>query len=415
MSYIWREGNDVELLINGEGFFPSVFAGIRAAKKQVLLETFIFFEDKVGNELQQILIEAGLRGVEVQLMVDGYGTPDMSPSFVAAMTRAGVKVHVFDPQPKVLGYRTNLFRRMHRKIVVVDGNVAFVGGINFSADHLADFGPMAKQDYSVRVTGPVVLDIHRASLDLFSEGQQGGRPGQALPAIPGLPRFTGDARIRMAIRDNDQHPTDIERQYLQAIRGANFRLVIANAYFFPGYRLMRELRNASRRGVDVTLILQGRSDMPWVRAAAKLLYNYLLRAGVTIYEYRERPLHGKVALVDQEWATVGSSNLDPLSLSLNLEANLIIRHAPFNQRLHQHLKELAADKCQQIFLETAMRGWWWRAPLTVICFHLIRRFPAVAGLLPAHTPKMQLLGAAPVTGDAPVPGAELKLNREKIS
>lgn len=415
MSYIWREGNDVELLINGEAYFPAVFASIRAAQKQVLLETFIIFEDKVGNELQQILIEVASRGVEVQVMVDGYGTADLSKPFVAAMTSVGVKLHMFDPKPKILGYRTNMFRRLHRKIVVVDGEEAFVGGINFSADHLADFGPMAKQDYAVRVTGPIVVDIHRASMDLFRQNREGGRPRRSLPAMQGLPRFTGDARMRLAIRDNDLHPTDIERQYLQAIRSANYRLVIANAYFFPGYRLMRELRNASRRGVDVTLILQGQPDMPWVRACAKLLYNYLLRDGVSIYEYRERPLHGKVALVDQEWATVGSSNLDPLSLSLNLEANLIIRHPPFNQELHQHLKKLVAEKCQQVSLETAMRGSWWRAPLTVMCFHFIRRFPAMAGQLPAHVPMMKLL--RPHLEPANDAGAEpeLQLNQEKTS
>lgn len=411
MSYIWREGNDVELLINGEAFFPSVFASIRAARKQVLLETFIFFEDKVGNELQQVLIEAANRGVEVQVMVDGYGAADLSNPFVAAMSSVGVKVHMFDPQPKLLGYRTNLFRRLHRKIVVVDGEVAFVGGLNFSAEHLGDFGPMAKQDYAVRVTGPIVLDVHRASLDLFRQNLEGGPPRRTLPAMQGLPRFTGDARLCMAIRDNGLHRTDIERQYLQAIRSANYRLVIANAYFFPGYRLIRELRNASRRGVDVTLILQGQPDKPWVRTCAKLLYNYLLRDGVTIYEYCERPLHGKVALVDQEWATVGSSNLDPLSLSLNLEANLIIRHHAFNQQLHDHLKQLVADKCEQVSLDTLVRGSWWRAPLTVASFHFIRRFPAMAGLLPAHAPKMKLL--SPHLEPADDSDTDLQLSQEK--
>jgi cardiolipin synthase len=143
--------------------------------------------------------------------------------------------------------------------------------------------------------------------------------------------------------------------------------------------------------VKVSLILQGQPDMPWARGFSRLLYNYLLRDGVTIHEYCERPLHGKVALVDGEWSTVGSSNLDPLSLALNLEANLIIRDADFNQRLHDHLVQLATEHCQCVSLERIIRGYWWRAPLIFLCFHFIRRYPAIAGWFPAHSPNLESL------------------------
>ncbi|MBD9416163.1 cardiolipin synthase ClsB [Pseudomonas sp. PDM16] len=382
MNYEWREGNQVQLLINGEEYYPRVFECIRAARHEVLIETFIIFEDKVGNELQQVLIAAAQRGVRVELTVDGYGTADLSREFVADMVAAGVKLHVFDPSPRRLGVRTNLFRRLHRKIVVIDGERAFVGGINYSADHLGDFGPMAKQDYAVEVTGPVVADVHKASLRLM-------RPALDAPSdIQPKTRFVGDTRMLLSVRDNARHSRDIESQYLMAIRAANQRLVIANAYFFPGYRLLREMRNAARRGVRVTLILQGQPDMPWARGFSRLLYNYLLRDGVEIFEYCQRPLHGKVALADSEWATVGSSNLDPLSLALNLEANLIIRDAKFNQQLHDHLQGLASDHCKRISLERVIRGYWWRAPLIFMCFHFTRLFPAIAGKFPAHSPRL---------------------------
>ncbi|MNH00883.1 putative cardiolipin synthase YbhO [compost metagenome] len=166
---------------------------------------------------------------------------------------------------------------------------------------------------------------------------------------------------------------------------------MANAYFFPGYRLMRELRNASRRGVEVRLILQGQPDMRWVRALSRLLYNYLLRDGVVIHEYCQRPLHGKVALVDDQWATVGSSNLDPLSLSFNLEANLFIRDRAFNQQLNQHLQALAREQCKPVTLERMVRGYWWRAPLIFACFHVIRHFPRIAGWFPAHRQRLRSL------------------------
>jgi len=381
----WVDGNSVELLINGEDYYPRVFEAMAQAREEILLETFIIFDDKVGQQLQQVLIDAARRGVRVELAVDGYGTADLPEGFISAMTDAGVNFHAFDPQPRVAGMRTNLFRRLHRKIVVVDGERAFIGGINYSADHLGDFGPMAKQDYAVEVWGPVVAQVHASSRRLMAPVLD--PPSQVRP----LTQPAGQASAVLVERDNVRHRTDIEVCYLQALRAARQRIVVANAYFFPGYRLLRELRNAARRGVQVTLILQGQPDMRWVRALSRLLYNYLLRDGVRIHEYCQRPLHGKVALVDDEWSTVGSSNLDPLSLSFNLEANLLIRDRAFNQHLYQHLTSLASEQCKAVTLERMIRGYWWRAPLIFIGFHLTRYFPRIAGWFPAHRQRLRSL------------------------
>ncbi|MFJ3261854.1 cardiolipin synthase ClsB [Pseudomonas sp. NPDC086581] len=379
MNEVWRDGNCVELLINGEDFFPSVFRAIEGAQREVLLETFILRDDKVGRGLRQVLIDAANRGVRVEVIADGYGTPDLGASFIGGLLDAGVRLHLFDPQPRLLGMRTNLFRRLHRKHVVVDGAVAFVGGINYCADHLADFGTMAKQDYAVRIEGPSVEDIRHACLELLS--QYGDMP--AADAVhPGRP--AGPCRTCLAIRDNLYRRTEIEQHYLRAIGQARERLLIANAYFFPGYRLLRALRDAAGRGVKVQLILQGLPDMPLVRLCSKLLYDTLLRDGVEIYEYCERPLHGKVAVADRRWATVGSSNLDPLSLSLNLEGNLMIEDQAFASGLDAHLQRLAGDSCRRVTRQYARRGYWWRAPLIFLSFHFLRHFPAIAGQLPAH-------------------------------
>jgi len=379
----WVDGNSVQLLINGEQYYPRVFEAMAQAREEILLETFIIFDDKVGQQLQQVLIDAARRGVRVEVAVDGYGTADLPAGFISAMTDAGVSFHAFDPQPRLVGMRTNLFRRLHRKIVVIDGERAFIGGINYSADHLGDFGPMAKQDYAVEVAGPVVAQVHAASKRLMSPVLQ---PPSAVRPVT---QPAGASTAVLVERDNGLRSTDIETQYLQAFRAAKQRIVVANAYFFPGYRLMRELRNAARRGVEVRLILQGQPDMRWVRALSRLLYNYLLRAGVMIHEYCQRPLPGKVALVDDEWATVGSSNLDPLSLSFNLEANLFIRDRAFNQQLNQHLQALASEQCKAVTLERMIRGYWWRAPLIFMCFHVIRHFPRIAGWFPAHRQRLR--------------------------
>lgn len=393
----WRDGNSVELLINGEDFFTAVFQAIRSARRQVLVETFIIFEDRIGEGLQQALIEAAGNGAQVVVTVDDYGTCDLSSAFVKQMIDAGIHIQLFDPQPRLLGMRTNLFRRLHRKVVVIDGELGFIGGINYSVDHMTETGLTAKQDYAVRVRGPIIADIHRSALGMLSAAVR-----ERLAPVPLRLEQAGHARMLLAERDNRQHTTDIEEQYLQAIRAANSRITLANAYFFPSYRFLRELRNAARRGVKVTLILQGKPDMPFVRVCSRLTYTYLLRDGVVIHEYKQRALHGKVALIDHEWSTVGSSNLDPLSLALNLEANLFIRDAPLNQQLQEHLLGLAAAHSVPITLKGAARGQWWRAPMIFLCFHFLRHFPAIAGLFPVHGMRLKPLRAADLMPEARV-------------
>jgi cardiolipin synthase len=394
MKFGWRDGNRLQLLENGEEFFPRVFESIRAAKKEVLIETFILFEDIVGKALHAELIAAAERGVRIDVTVDGYGSADLNAEFVAAMTRVGVRLHMFDPQPRVMGMRTNVFRRLHRKIIVIDGTRAFIGGLNFSADHLEEYGPQAKQDYAVEVEGPVVDDIHRFALRTIaprgSERRWWQRRVNEVVGRASNPS-RGTSRVLFVTRDNEEHRNDIEQHYLEAIRSARSRLVIANAYFFPGYRLLREIRNAARRGVKVKLILQGQPDMPIAKFGARMLYNYLLKDGVQIHEYCRRPLHGKVALADHDWSTVGSSNLDPLSLSLNLESNLVIRDPVFNRTLYEKLDQLIQHHCQSVDLQRVVRGYFWRAPLVFLIFHFLRHFPAMVGWLPAHTPKLALL------------------------
>ncbi|NYT69942.1 cardiolipin synthase ClsB [Pusillimonas noertemannii] len=391
MSSPWREGNEFVLLENGEAYYPRVNEAISQARTEVLIETFILFDDKVGRALRQVLIDAARRGVQVDITVDGYGSDTLSDEFIQGLTGAGVRLHVFDPRPRLMGVRTNLFRRMHRKIVAVDGRLAFIGGINFSADHLPDFGPMAKQDYAVQVRGPLASDMANYVRDVLKAARVSRRRWRR---VPKLAPPKGDASGRLIVRDNDANPTSIESAYRVAIRGAHEDILIANAYFFPGYRLLRDLVDAARRGVRVRLILQGEPDMKVAQKAAEMLYDYLESAGIVIYEYCDRPLHGKVACIDQRWATVGSSNLDPFSLALNLEANVVIHDREFNQALRDNLEGLIDQHCRRIARPTTRRGWLGRRPWTsVLVFHFLRRFPAWAGSLPAHKPRLESLGA----------------------
>lgn len=395
MPVKWTQGNAFDLLENGEDFFPAVFEAIEQAQRTVLIETFIIFDDRVGRALRDAVVAAARRGVQVDITADGYGTADLPSTYIESLVEAGVRLHIFDPKPRRLGVRTNLFRRLHRKIVVIDSDVAFVGGINFGADHLIETGPMAKQDYAVRVRGPLVAEIEADALRLLAEGarersfwrrlQWRRRQRQSEP---------GGVVAAWVKRDNDEHTNDIEQHYRIGIRAAQHQITIANAYFFPGYSLLRDLRKAAKRGVKVRLILQGEPDMPAVRFAATMLYDYLLSAGVEIYEYCERPFHGKVATVDDRWATVGSSNLDPLSLALNLEGNIMVRDTAFVAALQERLDRLMDSQCQPMQRASRPRRKIQRVVVGVFVFHFLRRFPAWVNWFPARKPQVTTLDGA---------------------
>ncbi len=387
----WRSGNRATLLENGEGYFPRAFAAIAAARREVLLETFILFEDNVGRALQRALVEAARRGVRVEVTVDGYGSPHFSPGFLAEMVDAGVRFRVFDPHPGLLGMRVNLFRRLHRKLLVIDGARAFVGGINYSADHLADFGPCAKQDYAVELEGPVVGDIHDFAHGALASDGTGERWEHPRAAERDA---CGEAGAAFVVRDNLHRSNAIEDLYRSAIRAARREIVIANAYFFPGYGFLRDLQQAARRGVATTLIMQGEPDSKIASTAARRLYRPLIEAGICIQEYFERPFHGKVAVIDDDWATVGSSNLDPLSLSLNLEANVFVRDRGFAAELRTRLDCLRRDHCRLVDATRLPPRRFWHPLTRPLLFHCLRRFPNWAGLLPAHTPRVEVVDAS---------------------
>jgi cardiolipin synthase len=391
MNGQWSGGNRYEILENGTDFYPAVFGAIRAARREVLVETFILFEDPVGIALQQALIEAARRGVSVDLTIDGYGSDGLTQEFVRALAQGGVRLHVFDPRPRLLGMRTNLFRRMHRKIAAIDGEVDFVGGINFSEDHLPEYGPQAKQDYTLRIEGPLARDIADfARAALKAPARRFPRSGR----IPGGSLPQGDGAGRLVLRDNVHHRDDIERHYRAGICTARHDVLIANAYFFPGYLLLRDLAHAARRGVRVRLIVQGQPDMPIAQWAASMLYDYLTDAGVAVYEYCKQPMHAKVACMDEAWSTVGSSNLDPFSLALNLEANVVAHDRPLNAALRLKLERLIEEDCEPARRPGPAVGRLRRLWTGVVVFHFLRRFPAWAGSLPAHKPRLRSVPTA---------------------
>ncbi|MCW5634993.1 MAG: cardiolipin synthase ClsB [Rubrivivax sp.] len=397
MKPAWTTGNRFTLLENGEAYYPRVFDAIRGARREVLLETFILFDDAVGRELREALLAAAANGAQVHVLVDGWGSAELDTPFLQPLLDAGVHWHVFEPAVRWLGLRLNPLRRMHRKVVVVDGEVAFVGGINYSLDHLAVSGPEAKQDYAVEVAGPLVQQIQAFCRDNLAGDKPPRLPWWrrlARPRAGRPPPADAAGRGALVARDNLLHRHDIERQYRLALRHARRHVLVANAYFFPGWRLLREMRRAARRGVLVELVLQGQPDMPIVRHAASLLHGQLLRSGVRVLEYGRRPLHGKVAVVDDEWATVGSSNLDPTSLGLNLEANVLIHDREFARTLHARLRDLIERDCRPVQVPVpGPLGLAWSQLRTTVVYHLLRWWPRWTRALPPQQPVVRRVSA----------------------
>lgn len=413
----WTEGNAITLLENGEEFFPAVFDDIRAAKHEVIIETFIWYEDAIGRALREVLVEAASNGAKVDITVDGHGSALLSTTFIQPLTDAGGRVHVFGPMAPKFGKHPNLLHRLHRKLVVIDGRIAHVGGINFSDAHMRYYGPESKQDYAARVCGPVVDDIRTFCFRAIGERAE-PRRRRLSDIFRRVPKEwihpKADAQVLFVTRDNDQHRHDIEAIYLMALRSAERDIVIMNSYFFPSYRFLRAMRQAVQRGVRLRLILQGNPDKQYVKFASRTLYDYLIGIGVEVWEYTERPSHAKVAVVDGTWATVGSSNLDPFSLALNLEANLVVRDREFNQALRASLESVMQRHSRLVTRnEVAHRHRIWHLWRTM-AFHLLRYLPKLIRLIPVKSIRVATIERAQEDlgpGDRKIGHAEQQLDR----
>ena len=342
-------GNRLSLLQNGAMYFPALEAAIDGAQQEIFLETYIFNEDVIGKRIAAALERAAARGVSVRLLADAFGSSATPARFFVKLESAGVAIHFYRPRRGLLHLKRNRLRRLHRKLVCMDGVIAFAGGINIQ-DDLNVWGiTQPRFDYAVQLQGPLVAQVREAMADLWKLLEwikQHGRPDE-LPAPP-VPQEAGKQRAALVVRDNFIHRRHIERIYLSAIGHARHEIIIANAYFIPGRRIRRALIEASHRGVKVILLLQGRVDH-WLQHFATLaLYGQLLKEGIAIYEYQVANIHAKAAVMDEHWATVGSSNLDPFSLVLSREANIVVEDAAFTRELRSSLIAAMTEQSRKV-------------------------------------------------------------------
>lgn len=387
-------GHEIRLLEGGDQLFPALCAAIRAATHEVWLASYIIHTDAASEAVLQALRSAARRGVRVRVVVDGFGARHALPWWSERLEGSGVALAVFRPIDRWWHWlQPGQLRRLHQKLCVVDGEHAFVGGINLIDDRLdLHHGVLdaPRLDYAVQLRGALAHDVARAARKVWTRAWLGREFGEELrdwllaPELVDRSREllgrwwertrglwgarralrtqqraaqadTRPVRAAFVLRDNLRHRHAIEREYLQALRGARERFDLICPYFYPSARLLRALLGAARRGVQVRLLLQGRFDYRLAALAARALYAELLLRGVRIYEYRAAFLHAKVALADSDWATVGSSNLDPTSLLLNLEANVVVYDPAFNLELGQAF-ERALEGAEAIQLARAPQG-----------------------------------------------------------
>jgi cardiolipin synthase len=394
---VLRDGHQIKLLQGGADFFPELIRALDAARSHIQLETYIFDFHGDGAYVAAALERAGRRGVRVWVVVDGVGTPKLKEEWRARFDLAGVEWRVYSPLGTLGLLIPSRWRRLHRKLCVVDGHVAFCGGINI-LDDLYDpqHGTLKspRLDFAVCATGALVQQVQEATTQLwwrmqavrhvrqqnFPEAFSSFRAaGLHMPWLHDTRHAHGDtlvAKAGLLLRDNLLHRGQIEKAYRRAIGLARHDIVIANAYFLPGRKLRQALVHAALRGVRVRLLLQGRYEYFMQYHAARPVYRQMLEAGVEIYEYAESFLHAKVAVIDAQhdrpWATVGSSNLDPFSLLLAREANVVVADPLFAKRLREGLEEAMSTKSQRIMPQSLLERSQFQRAMDWIAFGLMR-------------------------------------------
>lgn len=347
----YRPGNRITLLRSGTEYFPALLSAIDRADREVWLETYIYADDDAGRRVTAALIRAAQRGVLVRVMVDGWGARHyLTKATERELREGGVRLLKYRPEVRPWHFRSHRLRRLHRKLCHVDGKVAFVGGINIIDDMNAPGQKPPRMDFAVRVEGPLLQFIVQTMQRVWAINelvQFGSTPVPLFPP-PRRGERVGAQTAKFVIRDNLRHRRDIEYSYLAAIRTAKREIIIANSYFFPGMRFRRALIAAAQRGVTVTLLLQASVEYRLLHYATRALYGQLLQAGIAIQEYHRAFLHAKVAVIDNRWATVGSSNIDPYSLLMAREANIVVRDPYFADQLRLELRQMIEDGARPI-------------------------------------------------------------------
>lgn len=332
----------VRLVSSGKDYFNCLSEIISSAREIIHIQTYIFEEDVTGNDIKEKLKTASERGVKIFFLADAFGSKNISKKFVQEVTSAGIKFRFFSPMFSSEGIY--LIRRLHHKIIVADKKIGLIGGINIADKYHGIEEKFPWLDFAVLIRGDCCEYLHALCEAIFIKKKI---------IKPNLKTDLRNKEILIRFRRNDWtiRKNEIHKSYKEAILRSNKSIIILASYFLPGIAFRRRLRKAASRGVSIKIIVTRQSDIPLVRYAEKYLYRYLLNIGAEIYEWKESVMHGKVMMVDNNWITIGSYNLNYLSHYRSIELNADIISEVFSKQVSECLTDIIKNHCMQITYE----------------------------------------------------------------
>jgi cardiolipin synthase len=335
----------ISIVKSGEDYFNQLQLLINEAKEEIHIQTYIFENDIIGNQIATALIAAVHRKVDVYILVDAYGSSNLSNGFISHLSANGINIRFFSP----FFSKNSLYigRRLHHKVVVIDQLICLVGGINIADKYLGNPLIVPWCDFAILVKeASIGQRVHQICQKIYHKKKKNQNINSQQP-----PAIGNQTNIKITQNDWLKQKNEIGKAYLKAIKEAQLEIIIVGGYFLPGRKIANALREASKRGVKVKLILSGISDVPLVQRATRFLYTSLLQYNIELYEWNKSILHGKAAIIDNTWSTIGSFNLNHLSSYGSIEMNIEVSDPSFSKTFKQHLTSIM-NECEKITTST---------------------------------------------------------------
>jgi len=378
----YRGGHSIELLRSGENFFATCEKAIDEAKSYIHFQTYIVDDDTTGNRITNALIRAAKRGIRVYFLLDAYGGSSFSKNLIAKVEKAGIFFRLFSPQLITRGFQLSL--RLHHKVILVDGEIAIIGGMNIADRYHGNDKIKEWLDFAILIKGPecahILFILKRLWNKTFISRKESSRERVHFPV-----EYNENIKVKVLQNNWARNKIEILKSYRSALKHAQDHMIIFGSYFLPGRNERRLLRNASRRGVNIKIVLASESDEPVFKRATNFLYDFILRNNITIYEYLPSNLHAKVATVDGNWSTIGSYNMNHLSDYGSVEMNADILDTGFAEQFERILQGIIEKDCRKVSFEEYIRRKTWFFQLTDwFSYQMIR---IMMRLMFAHAPK----------------------------
>jgi cardiolipin synthase len=359
--YDYKRGHLIQLLRSGENFFASCEKAIDESQKYIHFQTYIVDDDETGRRIVNALIRAAKRGVRVYFLLDAYGGNSFSKELINKVEEAGILFRMFSPALISKGFQFSL--RLHHKVLLIDGFTAIIGGMNIADRYHGRKDSKEWLDFAILIKGPECAHVLFILKGLWNKAFISKK--ERSPETMHHPvHYTENVRLKVIQNNWYRNKIEILKSYRSAIKHAQNRMTIFASYFLPGRNERRLLRNASRRGVDIKIVLSAESDAPVFKRATNFLYDFILRNNITIYEYLPSNLHAKVATVDGKWSTIGSYNMNHLSDYGSIEMNVDVLDAQFAEKFEEILLEIISKDCRQVTFEDYIHRKTWFFQIT---------------------------------------------------